>query len=114
MSKDEKFYVRVVSADGTYDVGPFSESGIDFSRENSAVGWICKQIGFLKTQNESAQLIKHKWAAVQEESGFFPPVVEVKAEIAGFVFEVFEMKPPESTSVIETTLEKKYVEAAKW
>jgi len=84
----QKCYVKVYDGNtqNTYDVGPFDYSGnqVYIPTNNSAINWIYKQIGIVKTQHPEAPLIKHKWSYITDD--FLDSEAHVKVEINNILF----------------------------
>jgi hypothetical protein len=102
------FFVQVSVADGSaYDVGPFEASGGAFRMADSAIDWVYKQIGLLKSKYPDAILIKHRWNYKAEGRGPFgdEAIVDIRVEIAGFTFEIVPLRTPKYTNVIEELIE---------
>lgn len=105
MSK--KCYVKVINNinNESYDVGPFIYSGNDsFSESESAIDWIYKQIGLIKVNNPDATLVKHRWNYKNDD--FMGISADVKIEIDGFIFEIFELVDQRIQYVINESVEE--------
>lgn len=109
----QKCYVKVYDGNTqkTYDVGPFDYSGnqVYTPANNSAINWIYKQIGIVKTQHPEAHLIKHKWSYITD--AFLDSEAEVKVEINNILFEIFILTSPDTKNVIN---EKMHHEHPEW
>lgn len=95
-------YVKVLNKnnDESYDVGPFDFSGNELaSNAASAINWIYKQIGIIKTRNPESPLIKHTWSYVRDE--FLGPKANIKIEIDNIIFEIFSLVAPDRHNVID-------------
>lgn len=105
-----KCYVKVCDENThkTYDVGPFDYSGNEFflQTSNSAINWIYKQIGIIKTQHPEAHLIKHKWTYIIDE--LCGAEAEVKVEIQNILFEIFILISPDTHNVTNENISHKY------
>ncbi len=108
-----RFLVRVMPLDGVaFEVGPFDLAG-GLRGSGSAMDWLYRQLGLLMTHFPDARLIKHRWE--YRESGFClladQTFVDVKLELAGFVFELLPiegdtpLRPPHTTDVIDELIE---------
>ncbi|GEM_PF-3488494 len=94
-------YVRVHNGNTneSYDVGPFDYSGNESAFHTpSAINWIYKQIGIIKTKNPESPLIKHKWTYVKDD--FFGPKADVKVEVNNITFETYTLVPPDRHNVV--------------
>ena len=99
----EKCFVKVSNNSNHtfYEVGPFEYSGNQiFNESNSAINWIYKQIGIIKTQSNDAELIKHKWNYNKND---FESTAEIKVEIGNFIFETVILIDPQYHNVINET-----------
>lgn len=96
-------YVRVLSPEGAYDVGPFEFSGGN-RWSDGAVDWLYKQIGLLKTKFIDASLVKHRWN-YQEGDFLQVATVDIKVEIAGYTFEILPLKNPKYADVVQEDIE---------
>lgn len=102
-------FVRVLdkNSDSIYDVGPFSHSGNEaFCKSESAINWIYKQIGIIKTQYPDSSLIKHNWSYIKDD--FFGPKADVKVEIQNIVFETYNLLSPDTHNVINEQTTDEY------
>jgi len=103
-------YVKVHNAkeQKIYDVGPFDYSGNQAFLEtsNSAINWIYKQIGIIKTHHPEAPLIKHKWSYTLDE--FLGAEAEVKVEIHDISFEIFILTSPDTHNVANENMNHAY------
>ncbi len=102
------FYVRVAMSDGqSRDIGPFEALSTFLVSRNSAVDWIYLQIGMLKAQFPEATLIKHRWNYREKSRDIFSDaaVVDIKVEMAGFVFETIQLHAPGYSHVVSELIE---------
>jgi len=89
-------YVRITPPHGaTYAVGPFASAGGIYCRD-SAMAWIYRQIGLLKTHFPETPLHKLRW--IYRESGFSLQAdateVDIAVSIAGYTLEVGTVEAP--------------------
>jgi hypothetical protein len=102
------FYVRVAMSDGQLrDVGPFEAVSSFLGGRNSAVDWVYLQMGMLKAQFPEATLIKHRWNYREQSGDIFSDdaVVDIKVEMAGFVFETIQLRAPNHSHVVGELIE---------
>ncbi|UNX69476.1 hypothetical protein [Klebsiella aerogenes] len=107
-------YVRVYNGnpDESYDVGPFGYGGNESAFHTpSAMNWIYKQIGIIKTKHPDSPLIKHRWSYIQDD--FLGPKIDIKVEIHNIIFETFNLVSPEIHNVIDEQTTYEYPDWVK-
>lgn len=107
-------YIRVYdgNVNKIYDVGPFDYSGNEpFFQTESAINWIYKQIGLIKTKYPDSPLIKHKWCYVKDD--FSGSKVDIRVEINNIMFETFNLLSPETHNVIDEQTTYEYPDWVK-
>ena len=107
-------YVRVYNGntEKTYDVGPFEYSGNEAAFHTaSAINWIYKQIGIIKTIYPDSPLIKHKWSYIKDD--FLGPKADVIVEINNIIFETFNLLSSDMHNVIDEQTTYEYPDWAK-
>ena len=105
------YYVHVTEASGgSYDVGPFEESGDGFTHGKAAIDWLYRQIGLIKTSFPKEELVKHKWHYKEAKDMFASPIVEIEVEIAGYKLSIKSLNHPAYKNVIDEVIERKHQE----
>ena len=83
-----------------FDVGCFADVDAVFN-------WIYRQVGILKTHHPDEPLRKIRWRYVKNVGFLENPVADVKVELGQFGFEVFVLRPPQYTNVVEELVESR-------
>lgn len=94
-------YVKIINSkdNSSYDVGPFQNSGsLIFSENKTAIDWIYKQLGLIKTMQPDAMLIKHRWIYKQDDAT--RASADIKVELGDFIFEIFNLESVDYKNVV--------------